>query len=173
MVDLELAADVLGAMLAAIDEGVLDLQLGDIAQGPRCGDAAGLGHGLDAGGDIDPVAEYGPGPLVDDDFAEMQADAEPQATVLVEHVVEPRHTLLDVDRRRHGGDRRAEFGQDGIADEVHHRPSSHLDGRTPDLVVDRFEVAHGAILPTFHQAREASEICVQDGGEPSATGRHR
>src|SRR5215212_3598930 len=46
MVDLQHAAYVLFAMLAAIDEGVLDLQLGDVADGARNGDAAGVGHGL-------------------------------------------------------------------------------------------------------------------------------
>ena len=42
----------------------------------------------------------------------------------------------------------------------------------PDILL-RQPVAHGALLPTFHQTREAREICVQDGGEPAATGRHR
>jgi hypothetical protein len=173
MVDLERAADVLGAMLAAIDEDVLDLQLGNVAQGAGYGDAARLCHGLDARGDIDPVAEYGLGLLVDDDLAEVQADPKHQAPVLIEHVVEAGHALLDVDRRRHRGHRGLEFGQDGIAHDIHYRPSTGFDRRAPDLVLDRFEVVHGAVLRAFHQAHEAGEICVQDGGEPAAMDRHR
>jgi len=41
VVDVEGPADILGAMLAAVDEGVVDLQLGDVAHGARHGDAAG------------------------------------------------------------------------------------------------------------------------------------
>ena len=133
----------------------------------------GVGHGLDAGGDIDAVAEDGLGLLVDDHLAQVKADAEHQPLVLLEHVVEARHALLDVDRRRHRGDRRFEFGQDGIAREVDHRASAGRDGGAPDLVMDRSEMAHRTLLTAFHQPHEAGEIGMQDGGKPAAMGRHR
>jgi hypothetical protein len=103
----------------------------------------------------------------------MKADAEHQPLVLVEHVVEARHALLDVDCGRHRGDRRVEFGQDGIACQVDHRAAAHFDGGSPDLVVDRLEVAHRPLLSAFHQTHEPGEIGMQDGGKPAAMGRHR
>jgi hypothetical protein len=75
-------------MLAAVDEGIVELQLGDVAHRARDGDAAGLSHRLDTRGDIDAVAEDALGLLVDDDLAQMHADAEHQPLVFVEHGVE-------------------------------------------------------------------------------------
>ena len=77
-------ADILGAVLAAIDEGVLDLQLGDVAHRARHGDAARLGQALDAFGEIHAVAEDVVVLLVDDDLAQMHADAEHQSLLLVQ-----------------------------------------------------------------------------------------
>ena len=79
MEDLDGAADILDLMLAAVDEGVFDAQLDEVAHGARHGNAAGLGQRLDAGGEIDAVAEDVLVLLVDDDLAEMDADAEHHA----------------------------------------------------------------------------------------------
>ena len=79
MEDLDRAAHVLELLLAAIDEGVFDAQLDQVAHGARHGDAAGLGQRLDAGGEVDAVAEDVLVLVVDDDLAEMDADAEQHA----------------------------------------------------------------------------------------------
>ena len=73
------AAHILELVLAAVDEGVVDAQLDEVAHRARHGDAAGLGQRLDAGGEIDAVAEDVLVLVVDDDLAEMDADAEQHA----------------------------------------------------------------------------------------------
>ena len=131
MEDVQRPADMLGPVLAAIDEGVLDLQLGDVAHRARHGDTARFGHGLDAFGEVHAVAEQVVVLLVDDDLAQMDADAEHQLLVLVERIVELRHALLDVDRRRDRGQGRIELDQHGIAVAVDHRAAGAFDGRPP------------------------------------------
>ena len=119
-------------MLAAIDEGAIRQQMRGVANFPRCRNPARLGHELDAGGDIDGIAEDRLG-LVDDDLAEMQPDAEHQALFLVERFVEARHPFLDIDCRCHRGHRRAEFGQHGVGHDVHDPAARDFDGRSPHL----------------------------------------
>ena len=57
MVDVEAPADVLGAVLAAIDKGEVGLQLDDVAHRARDGDTARVGQALDACGEVNAVAE--------------------------------------------------------------------------------------------------------------------
>ena len=83
----EFSATVLGVMPAAVDEGAARLQMRGVAYGRRHRNPARLGHELDAGGDIDGVAEYGLR-FVDDGLAKIHPDAEHQSPVLVERVVE-------------------------------------------------------------------------------------
>ena len=113
--DLHRPADVLQRLLAAVDEGIFDPQLDQVAHGARHGDAAGLGQRLDAGGEVDAVAEDVLVLLVDDHLAEMDADAEVHALLGLDRVVEARHALLDIERGADGGHRRAELGQHGVA----------------------------------------------------------
>lgn len=89
-------------MLAAVVEGVFDAQLDEIAHSAGHRDAAGLGNGLDAGRQIDAVAEDILVLVVDDHLAEMHTDPEQHALVLVQLLVEARHALLNVDGSGHG-----------------------------------------------------------------------
>ena len=159
-------------MLAAIDEGVIELQMRGVANRAGYRNPSRLGHELDTGGDIDGVAEYGLG-LVDDDLTQMQPDAEHQSLFLVEYVVEACHPLLEVDRRRHRRHRRAEFGQHEVGHDVHDPAARGFDGRLPHLGVYRLEATDRAVFRTFHQAHVAGEVGVKDGREPAATGGYR
>ncbi len=58
----------------------------------------GSAIGLDTGGDIDRHRRRWSG-LVDDDLAEMQSNTKQEALLVVEPIVEARHTLLDIDCR--------------------------------------------------------------------------
>ena len=69
-------ADVLDLVLAAIDEGVVNPEFGDVAHSARYRDAARLGDRLDARGEIDAVAKNVLVLLVDDHFAQVNADCE-------------------------------------------------------------------------------------------------
>ena len=151
-------------MLPAVVEDVLHPKLDEIAHGTRHGDAARLGQGLDARGQVHAVAEDVLVLVVDDDFAEMDADAEQHALLLAQGLIEARHPFLDVDRggyRRHGG---AEFGQHGIACGAHEATAAGIDRRTPDLGLGRLEMAEGACLRAFHHPGEPGEVGMDDGG---------
>ena len=80
---------------------------------------------------LTPSPKMCPSP-VDDDLAEMHADAEHQPPLLGQHLVLARHAFLDIDRRRDRGLGRAEFGEQGIARAVDQRAAGDLDGRPPD-----------------------------------------
>ena len=63
----------------------------------------------------------------------MDADAEQQALLLGESLVEPRHALLDVDGHLDGGGRRAELGEHGVARAVDQGAAGTFNGGLPDL----------------------------------------
>ena len=158
------SADILQLVLAAVVEDVLDTQLDEVAHRARHGDAAGLGQGLDARGQVHAVAEDVLVLVVDDDFAQMHADAEQHALLLAQRVVEAGHPLLDVDRggdRRHG---RAELGQHGVARRADQAATADVDGRAPDLDLGRLEMTEGACLRAFHHPGESGEVGMDDGG---------
>src|SRR5579883_1662488 len=168
--DMDRAADVLETVVAAVDIGVVDAQLGDVAHRARDRDAARIGDALDAGGEVHAVAEDVLVLLVDDHLAEMHADAEQQALLFAEGGIEARHALLDVDRRIDRRDCRAELGQHCVARRPDQPPAAGLDRRPPDLVLRGLEMPEGARLRPLHQAREAREVGVDDGGEAALHG---
>ena len=170
MKDMDSPADILEGMLAAIDESIVDSELGDVLDRARHSNATGLGNRLDARGEVDAVAEDVLVLRIDDDLAKMNADAEHHALAFVQRLVEARHALLDVDRctdRRH---RRRELGQHCVACRADQAAAAGLDGRPPDVDLRRLQVAEGAGLGALHHAGEAGEIGMDDGGEATLHG---
>ena len=84
MKDLHRPADVLELMLAAVVEDVLGAQFHKVANGTRHGDAARLGQGLDACREVHAVAEDVLVLVVDDDFTQVNTDAEQHALLLAQ-----------------------------------------------------------------------------------------
>ena len=152
-------------MLAAVDEGIFHLELGEIAHGTRYRDAAGLGQRLNTGGEIDPVAEDVLILFVDDHLAEMNADPEHHALLGAQRLVEARHALLDIDRRADRGHGRGELRQHGIARRPDQPSVGGVDRRPPDLDLGRLQMAEGARLRAFHHPGEPGEVGVDDGGQ--------
>jgi len=70
MVDVERPAHVLGPVLAAVDESIVDLQLRYVAHRTRHGNSPAL-HALNALGKVDAIAEYVVALFIDDDLAKM------------------------------------------------------------------------------------------------------
>ena len=68
------ARDVPKLLLAEVAEGEIELAGGVLLHPPRDADAARLGQGFKAGGDIDPIAED-VAVFLNDDVALMDADA--------------------------------------------------------------------------------------------------
>ena len=100
--------------------------------------------------------------VIEDDLAEMDANAEQEALLLGETFVEPRHALLDVDGHLDGGGRRAELGQHGVARAVDQGAAGAFNGRLPDPAACRPEALESQVFLGLHQAHKASEIGMQD-----------
>src|SRR5262245_33962659 len=133
MIDVEGPAYILGSMLAAVDERVIDLQLGNLPHRARDGNSSRFGQALNAFGKVDAITKYVAIFFVYYDLTEMHANSEHHSQLAVERVVEPRHALLNVDGRRDGGEDGSEFSQHGIARTVDQRAASDFDGRAQDL----------------------------------------
>jgi hypothetical protein len=71
--DVHRAGDILDLLFACILEGEVELVANLVAQHEAGADAAGLGERLEAGGDVDPIAENVA--ILDDDVAEIDAHA--------------------------------------------------------------------------------------------------
>ena len=92
--------DVLDRLLAEIREGELEPGADLLAHRRGDADAAGLGQGLEARGDVDAVAEDVV--ALDDHVAEIDADAELDPARRRHVGVAPDHALLDLDRALDG-----------------------------------------------------------------------
>ena len=157
--------DVLQRLLAGVLEGEVEPVADMIAHRCRDADAARLGDALQARRHIDAVAENVA--VLDDDVAEIDADAELDAAVLRHVGVAAGHAALD-------------FG--GAGDSVHHAREFHqhavagqLDDAAlvlGDLAVDQFlamrlERGKRGGLVDAHQPAIADHVGRQYGGEPS------
>ena len=84
-----------------------------IMDAARNADAARVGEPLDAGSDIDPVAENIA--VLQHHVADIDADTELHPAVLLQIVVRARELVLDVDGALDRGQRAAEGGQNAVA----------------------------------------------------------
>jgi hypothetical protein len=94
----------------------------------------------------------------------MHADAKHQSLLVVQHLVETRHALLDIDRRRDSGHGRSKLGQQGIACAVDQRAAGGFDRRPPDFASRRREVHESEVFVAFGHADGAGEVGVKDCG---------
>ncbi len=167
-VDAHRLAEVLDGVLAQVDEAHVELavhQAGDLAGDA---DAAGLGQALQPRGHVDPVAVDVV--AVDDDVADVDADAQADAPVL-RHLGRPRaHAVLHVDGE---GQRVDDAG------ELHQRPVAHQfddaavvlgDLRLDQLPPVRLQRRQRPGLVALHQPAVAGDVGGQNGGEPALHG---
>ena len=105
--------NVLQGLLADVIEGDIDLAADLPVRIVGDADAAGLGDALEARGDIDAIAENIV--VVDDDVADVNADAKFDPEFRRHVDVSMRHLLLDLHRTPRGIDGTGEFDQHAIA----------------------------------------------------------
>ena len=111
--DADRPADVLDLLLAEILEGDVEPVADLVAHRGRHADAAGFRHDFEPRGDVDAVAEDVV--VLDDDVAEVDADAEDEAPRRAACPVAPRHASLEVDGAAHRVDDALEFDQHAVA----------------------------------------------------------
>jgi hypothetical protein len=154
--------DVLDALLAEILEAVRELAPNMVAHASRDAASAGLGQPLDAGGDVDAIAEDIA--ILHHDVADIDADAEPHPAIIREFLIRQGEVSLDFDRALDGSEDAAEFGQHAIAGCVAY-PSAVLGNeRIGDGAMSR-EGGKRRHLVDTHQAAVALDIRRQNGDE--------
>ena len=100
-------------------------------------DAAGLGEALEAGRDVDAVAEDVA--VLDDDVADVDADAEPDAPVLGHGRLALGHAVSGSRPRIRPHRRRCELDQGAVADELDHAAVVLGDQRLDELLPERLD----------------------------------
>ena len=128
---------------------------------------AGLGQAFEPRCDVDPVAVDVV--LVDDDVAEIDADAEPYATRLQNIRVAHPHLALDLDRAAHRVDDAGEFDEQPVAGRLNDATAMFGDLGIGYFASQRCECRAGALLVLSHQPRVASDI--GRAGSPPAAAR--
>ena len=125
---------------------------------------AGLGQRLEAGGDVDAVAEDVA--FVDDDVADVDADAKHDPAVVGDIGIALDHAALNVDSAAHGIDRAGEFDQDPIAGRLDDAALMFGDLGVDELAPASLERRERALLVSAHQPAVADDIGRKDSGEP-------
>jgi hypothetical protein len=128
-------------------------------------DLAGLGEGLQPGGDVDPIAvNVG---IVDDHLREIDADAELDAASLGHAGIALHHAPLHVERAAHRLDGAGKLGQQAVPGGADEPAAARADCRGYQLVANRLEAIERIFLIRPHQARIARDIGRQDCYEPA------
>ena len=116
---------------------MLDLVPDVVEGGSGNPDATRFRDAFEAGCDIDAVAiEIA---ALDHDIAEIDADAQHDATILGQITIRRGHALLQLDRALHGVDRAAELDQHTIAGDLEDAALVPGDQRLQHLLASRLE----------------------------------
>src|SRR6266851_8229520 len=105
--------DILEGLLAHVFEGEVELASGVFLHARRDADAARLGQAFETGGDVDAVAEYVV--VLDDDVADVDADAEVDAAFCRYWGIAFGHCPLHLDRTSERIDDAGELDQEAVA----------------------------------------------------------
>jgi hypothetical protein len=124
-------------MLAQVLKPEIDFVAHLVTHDPADADPARLGQGFQPRRDIDAIAEDVV--VVDDDVAEIDADAKLDAALARDTVIAQRHLALQFDRAAHRIDDAREFDQEPVAGGLDDAPAMLGDFRISELAVDRFE----------------------------------
>ena len=155
--------DVLQHLVADVLEAHRQLVADVIPYRPRNNDSAGLGQSFEAGRNIDAIAKDVIG--LDNDIAEVDADAEGDFLVGLIAAVSLGGALLDLDRatqRFHDTD---EFRQQAIAGFLDQVPCMRLDRWFEQLAEQRNEARVCTLLIAAHQAAVTGHIGAEDRGQ--------
>ncbi len=105
--------------------------------------------------------------LVDDDVAEIDADAELDTALLGDTVIAQRHLALQLDRAAHRIDDARKFDQQPVAGGLDDAAAmlGYLGLR--QVAAQRRHCRVRALLVLAHQPRIARDICCQDRRQPA------
>jgi hypothetical protein len=138
----------------------------DLAMGVvRDADAAGIGNPFQARGDVDAIAENIV--VIDDDVADVDADAEFDPLDLWDVDIAGSHAALDLDRAAHGVDGAAELDQHAVAGRLDDAAAILGDLGVDQRLAAGFQAGEGSFFIASHQPAVAGNIGGQDCREAS------
>ena len=157
--------DVLDRLLALVEELQLELVADLVAHDRRTGDAAGARQALQSRRHVDAVAVEVV--ALDDDVAEIDADAELDMPVLGHSGVALQHAALDLDRAARRVEDTAEFDQEAVAHHLEDAAVVFGDGGIEELAAVLLQGTHRPLFISLHEAAVAHHIGRQYGGKPT------
>jgi len=159
-------SDVLDSLLAAINELDVELAVDLLANAGGHANAARLRQCFEARSDVDAV----PGNIVavDDDVAEVDADAEFDSLVGSLRLVVGAHQALHLDRAAERRVRAAEFEQHPVTGGLDDPAAMFGDFGIDDALANFSQPRERSSVITFHVPAEADHVSDEDGGQPAA-----
>ena len=148
--------DVLDPLLAAVFEGDVEPVADLVAHHPADADLTRLGQSFEAGGDVDAVAVDVA--LVEDDVAEVDADAELDPPLRRHVGVALGHRPLDLDGAAHRIDDAGKLDEQPVAGGLDDAAPMLLDLGIRQLAPDRLQRGERAFLVGTHQPRITGNV---------------
>ena len=159
-------------MRPAGHQGNAQLTLDLVVNVARDADFSRLGEGLEAGRDVHPIAQDVA--VLDDDVANVDADAEREAPVLRHRSLALGDDFLDRDGALDRIDRAREFDQRAIAHQLDNAAVVFVDQRLDRLFPERLQARDRACFVGLDQAAVADHIRGQNRRQLSLDARrHR
>ena len=157
--------DVLDGLLALIEELQFELVADLIAHHRRAGDAAGPSQAFEPRRHVDAVAIEVV--AIDDDVAEIDADAELDVPVFRHPGIALGHAALDFDRAARRIEHAAELDQEAVAHHLEDAPAMLGDGRVEELAAMLAQRAHRALFIGLHEPAVANDVGRQYCRQPT------
>src|SRR5437764_8779895 len=155
-IDMHRPGDVLNRVQTPIREPDRQLFADLLAHRGAYADLAGLGQSLKPGGNVDAVTEDVA--FVDDDVAEIDADAKANALAFGDVGVTVLHPLLHDHGATHGVDDRGELDQHPVTGRLDDAPLVLSDQRVDQLSAMALEGRERSFLVRAHEARVRSDL---------------
>jgi hypothetical protein len=156
--------DVLEGLFAELSEVKRELVLDLIVHASRDADATRLSNGLDPRRDIDTVAQEVA--VLDDDVAEIDADAKPHALLRGKMIVAGAQRRLNLGGAANRVYRAWKLGKNRIACGVEYPTSMHLEHLVEDFAMAAQDLDR-ALLVFSHHLAVADDIGHEDRCEPA------
>ena len=164
-IDANRIGDVLQALLAEAGKADIDLVHRVIERRAGDANAPGLGHRLQARGDVDAVAVDVV--VLDDDVAEIDADAKPDLLCFGDALIAVGHSALDHGSTLDGVDDAGELDQRAIAHELDDAAVELFDRGVDQFAAAALQPLQRADLILAHEAAVADHVGSKYRGKPS------
>ena len=159
------ARDVLDLHLALVFQREIELAADLVPDISAYADATRLGERLQSGRDVHSIAIDVA--TVDDDIADVDADAEVDCLVLGYIAIAPAHIQLDKDRTRHGVDDAGELHEHTVAHELDDVAIVLCDLDVDEIAPMSLQGIERACLIGAHEPAVANNISRKNRSQPS------